>query len=86
MLMDLSFGPLFAIPSEKYGAQITGTTSGIGNFFANLGSFTFAYLLGALKDASGSFESGFLAMVGACLVGLVFTIFLEMDRRKTAGQ
>ena len=86
LFIQLSFGPLFAIPSEKYGARITGTTSGIGNFFANLGSFTFAYLLGALKDASGSFESGFLAMVGACLFGLLFTVFLEMDRRKTAEQ
>ncbi len=82
LFIQLSFGPLFAIPSEKYGAQITGTTSGIGNFFANLGSFSFSYLLGALKDISGSFESGFLAMVGACLVGLLFTVFLELDRRK----
>jgi sugar phosphate permease len=75
------FGPLFAMPMEIVGKRMAGTVTGFGNFFANLGSFTFVYLLGVLKDASGSFESGFYAIAGICIVGLVFTFVLERMRR-----
>ena len=61
---------------------MTGTTTGFGNFFANLGAFTFVYLLGALKDSTGLFESGFYALGGACIVGLVFTVILGQIRKK----
>ncbi|MBI2088052.1 MAG: MFS transporter [Deltaproteobacteria bacterium] len=74
------FGPLFAVPLEKYGAHMTGTLSGFGNFFANVGAFTLTYLLGVLKDQSGFFESGFYALAGVCLLGLMFTILLEKIR------
>jgi sugar phosphate permease len=74
------FGPLFAVPLEKYGAHMTGTLSGFGNFFANVGAFTLTYLLGVLKDQTGLFESGFYALAGVCLLGLVFTTLLEKMR------
>ncbi len=77
-------GPLFAMPVEILGKRMAGTATGFGNFFANLGSFTFVYLLGVLKDASGSFESGFYAIAGICIVGLVFTFLLARFRRKAA--
>lgn len=77
------FGPLFAMPVEIVGKRMAGTATGFGNFFANLGSFTFVYLLGFLKDTSGSFEIGFYAMAGMCIVGLVFTIVLNRMRGKT---
>ena len=76
------FGPLFAMPVALVGKHMAGTVTGFGNFFANLGSFTFVYLLGVLKDASGSFESGFYAVAGTCIVGLIFTILLARLRRK----
>ena len=77
------FGPLFAMPVEIVGKRMAGTATGFGNFFANIGSFTFVYLLGFLKDASGSFETGFYAMAGMCIVGLVFTFVLHRMRQKT---
>lgn len=77
------FGPLFAMPVEIVGKRMAGTATGFGNFFANLGSFTFVYLLGFLKDTSGSFEIGFYAMAGMCIVGLVFTFVLNRMRQKT---
>jgi MFS family permease len=80
--IQLYFGPLFAAPVEILGSHMTGTATGFGNFFANLGAFTFVYLLGALKDNTGLFESGFYVLGAACIVGLVFTILLGQIRQK----
>jgi nitrate/nitrite transporter NarK len=78
--MQLYFGPLFAVPVEMFGARSAGLVSGFGNFFANLGGFTFVYALGAIKDATGSFQSGFSALSGACLVSLAATAWLRSLR------
>jgi sugar phosphate permease len=68
------------------GPNIKGTATGFGNFFANLGGLTFAYLLGAVKDATGAFESGFFTLSAACIVGLFFTIWLARIRRNITGE
>mgnify|MGYP001426367630 CR=1 FL=1 len=86
IFIQFYFGPLFAVPVEKYGAHMTGTLSGFGNFFANVGSLTFTYLLGLLKDQTGSFESGFYAIATACLLGVVFTILLGQMMRDAFGK
>lgn len=83
IFVQFYFGPLFSIPVEKYGTHMLGTLSGFGNFYANLGGLTFTYLLGALKDRTGYFETGFYTMAAACLFGLMFTVFLERMRRAT---
>jgi nitrate/nitrite transporter NarK len=80
--MQLYFGPLFALPVEMFGARSAGLVSGFGNFFANLGGFTFVYVLGAIKDATGSFQSGFSALSGACLVSLAATAYLSRLRSR----
>ena len=86
VFIQFYFGPLFAVPVEKYGTHMVGTLSGFGNFFANVGAFTFTYLLGALKDQTGSFKLGFYAIAGACLLGFLFTILLEKMRRDAPGE
>jgi len=82
IFIQFYFGPLFALPVERYGIRMMATLGGFGNFFANLGAFSFTYLLGALKDHTGYFRSGFYAITGACLVGLVLTLVLEEMRRR----
>jgi sugar phosphate permease len=79
------FGPLIAIPVEKYGSHMTGTLTGFGNFFANLGGFSSTYLLGLIKDKTGYFESGFYGIAAACLLGLV-TAFLLKKMAKSAKE
>jgi len=86
LFIQFYFGPLFAIPVERYGSHMTGTLTGFGNFFANLGGFTFSYLLGVLKDKTGYFESGFYCIAAACALGLVFVFLLEKMRYSTADQ
>ncbi len=74
------FGPVFALPLEVLDSPAKSTTTGVGNFFATIGGFTFTYLLGALRDLSGSFESGFYAISGAAVVGLIFTVLVARAR------
>jgi nitrate/nitrite transporter NarK len=76
------FGPLFSIPVEVLGERTSATSTGFSNLFANIGSFSFTYLLGILKDTSGSFLSGFVAIAILCVFGLGLTALLVRIRRK----
>ena len=71
------FGPLFAVSIQMLGPRTAGLTTGFGNFFANLGGVTFAYFLGAIKDATGSFAMGLYTLSGLCLFGLLCTLALS---------
>lgn len=82
VFVQLYFGPLFAVPVEILGLDNSGTSTGFSNLFANVGSFSFVYLLGVLKDRTGLFESGFYAIAGCCIIGLAFTVLLARMRRK----
>jgi nitrate/nitrite transporter NarK len=83
IFVQFYFGPTFALPVERYGRRMMGTVSGFGNFFANLGAFSFTYLIGALKDETGRFAPGFYALTVACLAGLMLTGVLEKMRHRT---
>jgi sugar phosphate permease len=80
VFVQFYFGPLFSVPVELLGARTAGLTSGIGNFFANLGGFTFIYALGALRDATGSFAAGLYALSAACVVAALCTLALARLR------
>jgi MFS family permease len=80
IFQQLFFGPLFSVPIELLGSRNAGLTSGYGNFFANLGGFTSAYLLGAVRDATGSFGPALDVLAALCLGGLVCTVALSLVR------
>ncbi len=82
VFVQMYFGPLFAVPIETLGTRTAGISRGFSNLFANIGSFTSIYLLGVLTDITGSFESGFYAISGVCIIGLVFTISLAQMRNE----
>jgi len=86
VFVQFYFGPTFALPIERYGTRMMGTLSGFGNLFANLGAFSFTYLLGALKDQTGYFESGFYVLTGTCVIGLALTFMLEKLRRRPLSE
>jgi predicted MFS family arabinose efflux permease len=71
------FGPLFAVPIQALGPKTAGLASGYGNFLANLGGFTFAYAMGAVRDATGSFSDVLYAMSSLCVVGVALSIALS---------
>jgi nitrate/nitrite transporter NarK len=76
VFLQVYFGPLFAVPIRVLGERVAGISSGFSNFCANVGGLTFAYTLGAVKDATGSFAVGLYALAGLCLVGLVATAII----------
>jgi nitrate/nitrite transporter NarK len=80
VFIQFYFGPLFAVPVELLGPRRAGMSSGFSNLFANLGGFTFAYGLGAIKDATDSFSVGFYALSACCVVGVVLTVVLARIR------
>jgi nitrate/nitrite transporter NarK len=82
VFLQMYFGPLFSIPVEILGVRKAGISTGFSNFFANIGGFSIIYLMGALKDTTGVFKSGFFAICGACFVGLALTFILARLRRK----
>jgi sugar phosphate permease len=82
IFVQFYFGPLFAVPGEVLGTRITGISTGFSNLFANLGAFSTAYILGALRDATGSFESGYYVISGLCVIGLALTLLLSRIRHK----
>jgi sugar phosphate permease len=84
IFLQMYFGPLFSVPVEILGVRRAGISTGFGNLFANIGGFSAVYLLGALKDATGAFKPGFLAVCGACFIGLALTFILARMRRKAA--
>jgi nitrate/nitrite transporter NarK len=80
IFLQLYFGPLFALPIELLGPRTAGLASGFGNFFANVGGFTFTFALGALKDATGSFDVGFYCLVVLCAISMTATFALARLR------
>ncbi|MDQ6876615.1 MAG: MFS transporter [Candidatus Dormibacteraeota bacterium] len=79
------FGPLFAVPIQALGSKTAGLASGYGNFLANLGGFTFAYALGAVRDATGAFSYAIYVLSALCVLGVVLTLVLSrMSLRATA--
>jgi predicted MFS family arabinose efflux permease len=83
--VQLYFGPLFSFPIDLLGSRIAGTASGFGNSFANIGGFSFVYLMGTLKDATGTFAAGLYSISGLCIFGLLCTILLSRLTPRRAG-
>ncbi|MAE67027.1 MAG: MFS transporter [Phycisphaeraceae bacterium] len=84
LFMQCYFGPLFAAPIHILGSRVAGVASGFGNFFANVGAFLCGFLLGVLRDQTGSFASGFVLLAALALIGVVLGLMLEREHAKHA--
>ena len=66
-------------------AMLSGTAAAGGiamiNAVGNLGGFLGPYLVGLIKDATGSFSMGLLAISSGALAGAVVLFALGHDRR-----
>jgi DHA1 family inner membrane transport protein len=82
LFSQMYFGPLFSVPIEMFGLRNAGFISGFGNGVANLGAFTFIFLLGVIKDATGSFNAGFDAIAAACVLGVLCAVALARERSR----
>jgi ACS family tartrate transporter-like MFS transporter len=62
-----AIGPMWAMLTEVIPPASTGVALGLINGLANLGGFAGPFAVGALRDGTASFFSGFL-FLGACLI------------------
>lgn len=75
-------GVVFRIVSDRYPKQM-GTASGLIGAAGGLGGFLLPAWLGALKDVTGTYQSGFLMF--AVLAGAAWISVLFMNRRDNAS-
>jgi predicted MFS family arabinose efflux permease len=81
--IQLYFGPLFALPVALLGRSTAGVTTGAGNLTANLGGLASVLVLGALRDATGSFTLGFALLSALCVLGVSFTWLIGRSARSS---
>jgi MFS family permease len=81
IFLQAYFGPLFTLAVEILGPEKTGVSNGVSNMFAIFGGLVSAYLMGVLRDTTGSFEWGFYSISILCAVGLILTLVLAKVRR-----
>jgi sugar phosphate permease len=81
IFLQAYFGPLFTLAVEILGSEKTGISNGVSNMFAIFGGLFSAYLMGILKDATGSFEWGFYSICVLSAIGLILTLILKRLRR-----
>jgi len=84
--VQMYFGPLFSVPVEIFGTRNAGMLTGFSNFFANIGNFSFTFILGVIKDTTGSFEYGFFTIAATCAVGVAATTVLAGMRRRALAE
>jgi MFS family permease len=84
IFLQAYFGPLFTLAVEILGPEKTGISNGVSNMFAIFGGLFSAYLMGFLRDITGSFEWGFYSICALSATGLILTLILETVRRRKA--
>jgi MFS family permease len=84
IFLQAYFGPLFTLAVEILGPEKTGTSNGVSNMFAIFGGLFSAYLMGVLRDNTGSFEWGFYSICILSAIGLILTLILKTVRRTKA--
>ncbi len=80
-----SKGPFWPLPSTF----LTGTAAAAGmaliNSVGNLGGFFGPFIVGWIKDSTGSFDSGLYALAGFMVLAAVVTVFgVRVQRPRTA--
>jgi len=76
-------GPFWALSTEWMSAGVAAAAIAQINAIGNLGGFFGSYLLGTIKDATGSFAIGLLPLAGLSAVG--FLLVLSLGRQQGAS-
>jgi D-galactonate transporter len=77
-----AFGPFWALPTAFLAGPAAAAGIALINSVGNLGGFAGPYLIGRVRDATGSFAGSLLTIAGMLLVGSMLAISL---RRSATG-
>jgi sugar phosphate permease len=69
--------PFWSIPMETLPAHLCGAAIGMVSLIGNIGSFVGPYLMGAVQQATGSFNTAVYMLVGSLLLAGVLALFLK---------
>ena len=72
-----SFGPFWAIPSSFLTATAAAGAIAMINSIGNLGGFVGPYIMGFIRDATGSFTGGIMFLAACLLTAAVLTVTLR---------
>ena len=71
-----TLGPFWAMPTAFLRGTAAAGGIAIVNSIGNIGGFAGPFAIGWVRDATGSFEGGLLALAGVLVVGAVIAISL----------
>jgi nitrate/nitrite transporter NarK len=69
--------PSFTILTKLYGTRVAGKISGIQNTFASMGALTLPLILGYVRDATLSYQSGLISLSALFLMGMAADLFIK---------
>lgn len=72
-----SFGPFWAIPASFLSATAAAGAIAMINSIGNLGGFVGSYMMGFIRDATGSFTGGIMFLAGCLLTAAVLLMTLR---------
>jgi nitrate/nitrite transporter NarK len=68
-LINFVRSPAFTIIPRLFGAETSGSLSGLHNTFASLGALALPLMLGVVKDATSSYDIGWLTLSSLMIIG-----------------
>lgn len=80
-----ALGPFWAMPTAFLRGTAAAGGIAIVNSIGNIGGFAGPFAIGWVRDATGSFEGGLLALAGVLVVGAAIAISLPTRPVKTAA-
>ncbi len=75
-------GPFWALATEWMSAGVAAAAIAQVNAIGNLGGFFGSYLLGTIKDATGSYALGLLPLAALSAVGCILVVLLGRGERR----
>ena len=79
-LINFVRSPAFTIIPRLFGAETAGSLSGVHNTFASLGALALPLMLGIVKDATNSYNIGWLALSTMMIIGTALTALIKVPK------
>ncbi len=76
--------PFWAIPAQMFEPRLRGAAMGMISLIGNIGAFIGPYAVGYVRDATGSYTSGMLILVGSLAIASVLASRIRVPEEKAA--
>ncbi len=79
-LAFLHLGPLWSLSISKTPKRLIGILTGYYNTCGSVGALILPFLIGFLKDFTGSFTTGWIFVASSCMIGVIVTWVLTFNK------